>query len=298
MDNSKLSHRILLRNVLLTGACIMLTAALFTGCTINKPVERTQSKYLGDERPVLYLGDSALRGPAAYLAGVMTFRNISFDHVPSGQKFKTSLLDKNYAAVIISDYPAANFTPDQLQALTEKVKAGTGLLMLGGWTSFSGAAGEYTDTILKEVLPVIMHPGDDRINSSGTCLVEKIKPHRIVDSLPFDKTPPTIGGYNLLKAKPDASTILVARQFNISHRAGRFNFTPLPNPAPLLVVGSFGKGRVAAFATDVAPHWVGGLVDWGNTTIKTQAPNARTVEVGDLYAELFANMIDWTAGKL
>ncbi len=31
-----------------------------------------------------------------------------------------------------------------------------------------------------------------------------------------------------------------------------------------LVVGQHGRGRTAALATDVAPHWVGGLVDWGD----------------------------------
>jgi uncharacterized membrane protein len=228
----------------------------------------------------------------------MHFRNISFDHLPSSQKFSDSVLDRNYAAVIISDYPAKNFSPGQLQTIAEKVKDGMGLLMIGGWTSFSGANSEYTNTALRQVLPVVMQPGDDRVNSSGTCLLEKTRPHRIVDSLPFDEKPPAIGGFNRLKSKSDADTILVARQFSISRQAGQFKFTPLPNPDPLLVVGSYGKGRVAAFATDAAPHWVGGLVDWGNSTIKTNAPNASTVEIGGFYAELFANMIDWTAAKL
>ena len=298
MKNGKLSHGTFGRSVFFILAGIIMAASLINGCTLSKPVEPKQSRYLGDERPVLYLGDFALKGPAAYLAAAMHFRNISFDHLPSSKKFDSSVLDNNYAAIIISDYPAKNFSPEQLQTIAEKVKDGMGLLMIGGWTSFSGSDSEYTDTILQEVLPVIMQPGDDRLNCSGTCIIEKAGAHVIIDSLPFDESPPAIGGFNRLKSKPAAAALLVVRQFKVSRRTGRFEFTPLKNPDPLLVVGSYGKGRVTAFATDVAPHWVGGLVDWGNDTIKTNAPKANTVEIGNWYAELFANMIDWTAGNL
>ena len=59
----------------------------------------------------------------------------------------------------------------------------------------------------------------------------------------------------------------------------------------------FSRGRVAAFATDVAPHWVGGLVDWGDRIITAQAPGANEVEIGNWYAELLANMVGWTAAR-
>ena len=47
------------------------------------------------------------------------------------------------------------------------------------------------------------------------------------------------------------------------------------------MVGEFGRGRTAALATDVAPHWVGPLVDWGVPRVAAQAPQANAVEVGD-----------------
>ncbi|MHC4396051.1 MAG: glutamine amidotransferase [Planctomycetota bacterium] len=250
-------------------------------------------------KSILYLGDTELKSAASYLAGIMTFYDISFDYLPSDQKLSDSLLNAGYQVVIISDYPANNFSPEQLNSLTEMVSAGTGLLMIGGWESFTGPNREYNDTVLKEVLPVVMKDSDDRINCPQPCLVEKTADHKIIDSLPFDEKPPAIGGFNQFQSKPEASTILVARRFNVSRNQNEFTFTPFQKPDPLLVLGSFGKGRVAAFASDVAPHWVGGLVDWGDSrVVQAQAPAAEAIEVGNWYAELFANMIDWTAGKL
>ncbi|MHC4738927.1 MAG: glutamine amidotransferase [Planctomycetota bacterium] len=249
-------------------------------------------------KSILYLGDTELKTAASYLAGIMTFYDISFDYLPSGRSFSGSLLDNDYQAVIISDYPAKNFSTDHLNSLAEEVKAGTGLLMIGGWESFTGPNCEYNDTVLKEVLPVIMKSGDDRISCPQPCLVEKIADHKIVGSLPFDQTPPAIGGFNQFKAKPEASTILIARRFAVSRKQKEFSFTPCEKPDPLLVVGSFGKGRVVAFASDVAPHWVGGLVDWGDSRVEAQAKDAEAVEVGNWYAELFSNMVKWIAGGL
>jgi len=60
-----------------------------------------------------------------------------------------------------------------------------------------------------------------------------------------------------------------------------------------LVVGEFGRGRTAALATDVAPHWCGGLVDWGDRRLVRQVGGGR-IEVGNWYAELFRNLLVWT----
>ena len=51
------------------------------------------------------------------------------------------------------------------------------------------------------------------------------------------------------------------------------------------MVGRHGYGRTAALATDVAPHWVGGLVDWGDQRI-TQKVTEDSIEVGNWYALL------------
>ena len=63
------------------------------------------------------------------------------------------------------------------------------------------------------------------------------------------------------------------------------------------MVGRHGRGRTAAFTSDVAPHWVGGLVDWGPERVGTQAPEANDIEVGSHYAEFFTRLIRWTMGE-
>lgn len=297
MNNGKLSRRSFIRNSSLMGAGAIAGAFVGNGCTLSKTARPVESGRSQDDPAVLYLGDSALRKAGSYLAGVMSFHNISFDYLASGEKFSDSLLSNNYAAVIMSDYPSRNFSPGQLNSIAEQVNAGMGLLMIGGWTSFSGANREYTDTILKEVLPVVMQPGDDRVNCYQPCLVEKTSEHPIIDSLPFNEDPPGVGGFNKLTAKPESTTVLSARRFRVSRQGGEFTFRASEELDPLLVVGSYGKGRVTALATDAAPHWVGGLVDWGDARIQAQAPGANSIEIGNWYAKLFANMISWTAGK-
>ena len=249
-------------------------------------------------KSILYLGDTKLTGAGSYLAGVMNAYGIGFEYLASDEKFSDSLLEGNCEALIISDYPAGNFSPEQLDLIAERVKGGMGFLMIGGWESFTGVNCEYTDTVLKDVLPVFMQPTDDRVNCSSPCLVEKTAEHPIIDSLPFDEDAPGIGGFNLLAAKPESTTILSAQKFKACRSENGFMFTPFENPIPLLVVSSCGKGRVAAFASDVAPHWVGGLVDWGDSRLAAQAPGASDIEVGNWYGKLFANMVRWTAGKL
>jgi len=204
------------------------------------------------------------------------------------------LLDKAYSTVILSDYPAANFSPSQLALLKKKIADGLGFVMIGGWESFVGQGGHYHKTILSEILPVTMQETDDRVNWSGPCMVEKTSDHAIVAGLPLKMELPVVGGFNEVKVKPNTVTILSVRRFSVSKEGNVFTFAS-QGISPLLVVGTCGKGRVAAFMSDVAPHWVGGLVDWGKKRIVAEAHGAREVEIGEYYAALFANIIRWTA---
>jgi hypothetical protein len=77
--------------------------------------------------------------------------------------------------------------------------------------------------------------------------------------------------------------------------SGNFEFSPGAE-SPLLVVGEYGRGRTAALATDVAPHWVGGLVDWGDQRVVQQV-GAGFIDVGNWYARFFRNLLVWT-GRL
>ena len=80
----------------------------------------------------------------------------------------------------------------------------------------------------------------------------------------------------------------------------------LCDPIPLLVTGSYGLGRTVAFASDVAPHWVGGMVDWGTPRRVTQTLCAGAfaelstdgfIEVGADYATFFRQLTQWLAAE-
>ncbi len=246
------------------------------------------------DKQILYLGDTALREAASYLAGVMSHYKINFDYVASDVPFPESMLETGYRAFVISDYPSRNFSPGHLERIVGKVQEGAGLLMIGGWESFTGSGGDYGRTVLREALPVIIQIEDDRVNCPQPCLVEKISAHPIVEGLPFDAVAPGIGGFNRVLTKPGAAEILCCRRFRVRRSGQEFEFEPASAADPLLVIDALGRGRVAAFASDAAPHWVGGLVDWGDQRVTACAEGASPIEVGNWYARLFGQLLAWT----
>lgn len=240
---------------------------------------------------ILYAGDTTLQTAASYLAGILTHYEFDFDYVASDEPIGPKLT-ADYGLYIISDFPVNNWNEDDFAQVLDNVRAGAGLLMIGGWESFHGLAGEYHNSPLAQALPVTMQDSDDRVNSPDPCLIEVLVKHEIIDGLPFDR-PPAIGGYNRITPKSDATKILALRPVQIaSPGAGKYDFT-LGQAEPLLVLGNFDAGRTAAFASDVAPHWVGTFVDWGPDRIRAQAEDAEGVEVGNHYAEFFARLVKW-----
>jgi len=247
---------------------------------------------------ILYLGDTALDRQAGYLAGVMTHYGLDFDYVGSDERFSDALFDQEYHLMILSDYPSLNFRAEQIKRVVERIKNGMGLLMIGGWESFVGIAGDYHRTLFQDVLPVVMKDTDDRVNFSDPCLVVKEKGHEMINPLPFDQQVPAIGGLNAFEAKPGSTVLLSAVQFKSRKYKKRIEFEQNAT-YPLLVLGNYGLGRTAAFASDVAPHWVGPLVDWGDERIKAQADGAGAIEVGNWYAAFFAGLVQWLCvGKI
>jgi uncharacterized membrane protein len=154
-----------------------------------------------------------------------------------------------YDVVVLSDIPADTIqltpavfdrgerTPDRLRVLADYTRAGGGVLMVGGYMSFSGIEGKghYQTTPLADVLPITMLVGDDRIETPEGVNPEVRSEHEILRDIPGAW--PYFLGYNRLLAKPD-STVLLAVEDD-----------------PFLVVGDAGSGRAAAFASDCSPHW-------------------------------------------
>lgn len=128
--------------------------------------------------------------------------------------------------------------PNRLVAIRDYVAAGGSLLMVGGYMSFQGIDGRarYGNTPLAEVLPVELLESDDRVEvPEGVHPRVVAKDHFVVSGLPI--TWPELLGYNRFRPKASAQVIAMVGE------------------DPLLVLGRFGEGRVAAFASDIAPHW-------------------------------------------
>jgi hypothetical protein len=244
---------------------------------------------------VLYLGDGQRAGAASYLCGVLAHAGIPFDHVSSAEPPPGRAFER-IGAVILSDYPARNFSTAQMEALCAAVRGGVGLLVIGGWESYVGRSAGYQRSPLAELLPVHLASDDDRRNTWRPCVVEPGEAHPITDGLPLARDLPCVAGFNSLAAAPGASIVLYIGMYEAAPGAGGAAFAPVGRH-PLLVVGNGGAGRIACFASDVAPHWVGGLVDWGVPRIAAAAEGSAPVEVGCLYARLFERMVRWVRGS-
>ena len=140
---------------------------------------------------------------------------------------------------------------DRLAGLKKWVENGGGLCGVGGWLSFGGMFGmaKWHNTPLEEALPVTCYPYDDRVELSEGMVPTVVKPdHKIFNKIDFSKAPPFFSGYNQIVAKEDGNVLAEY------------------NGDPIIVTGTCGKGKTLAFASDPAPHWGRGMVDWEGYT--------------------------------
>jgi uncharacterized membrane protein len=246
----------------------------------------------------LYLGDDHLQGAAAYLAGLLHRDGFELGYFPSAWvPAQAAFLRDPLALIVLSDYPGRQLSEEACEALVEAVRRGTGLLTIGGWESYSGVGGDWDKTLLADLLPVEMLGTDDRVHVDGPCFAEPALSHPIIDGLPWFARPPLVGGYNRLAPKADAKVLLNATLYDVVIGAYGDRALRRRSTEPLLIVrdSQAGEGRVACLATDVAPHWIGPWVDWGDDRVSAQAPDAAAVEVGSLYAEFFTRLCRWVA---
>ena len=241
-------------------------------------------------RRVLYLGDGTLATSARYLAGVLTYYKIPFDHVPTHRRFTGKTLRRRYSLFILSDYPSRNFSRPIQKEIVEKVKEGAGLLMIGGWSSFTGVDGHYRGTPIGHILPVILSKRDDRVNTEGGALIYPKRHHPVLKTLSF-RSAPVIAGFNRLAAKPSSQVILETRK--ILPRYPKISLEK--KKYPFLVFSRYEKGKVAVLATDVAPHWVGSFVDWGKKRTKVKLSKGNQIEVGENYLRFLGQLVRFLA---
>ncbi len=242
---------------------------------------------------VLYCGDTTLDTAAAYLASLLALWQVDFEYVPSDQPLPESLDAGAFDLFIFSDYPADRLATTLQKQIVDRVLAGASLLMIGGWESYHGLGGDWDGTPIGGALPVDISGSDDRLNCDSPVFVQPLcADHPAVAGLPWADRPPLIGGFNRFSAKSDASIILKAIRTTACFHDESFEVQPVESH-PLLVTGECGSGKTAALATDVAPHWIGPMVDWGESRVSAQAAGTDGVEVGNLYAQFLRQLIDW-----
>lgn len=239
---------------------------------------------------ILFCGDDDVDMAAVYLAAIIHAEGYSMDYIPSPLPIPNSLDFNNYNAIILSDYPREMIKDDRLNEICQFVRKGGSLLMIGGWESFTGLNIEYKNSPLEDILPVKLLESDDRRNYDQGIAVTATDPfHAVCKDLDFDR-PAVIGGYNEFEKKESAKCILCGRKIKISVLDDVISAEADENKIPLLVVDEVGEGKTAALAFDLAPHWVGGFVDWGTGRKHVDFDNA-FIEVGDMYYRFVANLL-------
>jgi uncharacterized membrane protein len=193
----------------------------------------------------------------------------------AAREFPATLAElRAYEVVVLSDIgantlliPPATFArgerhPNRLDALRDWTLGGGGLAMVGGYLSFQGIEGKanYRNTVLAQVLPVEMEPGDDREECPQGVHPRSARDHPLVAGV--EEEWPAILGFQRLVARADAEVAATVGEH------------------PLLVTGRAGQGRALAYASDIGPHW---------------APEAFTSWDG--FALVWDRAVRWLAGE-
>lgn len=156
----------------------------------------------------------------------------------------------NYDIYIIGDLSSDAVGEAQLARLSEYIASGSGLLTLGGAYAYS--SGNYQNTTLAEVLPIVLHANDrsdqasNQMNDPITIVPTQVHPVIDIGGADTDliatwQNLPTLLGANQWQGKknlPGVTTLLESQQKN-----------------PLMVIGEYGQGRVASIAFDSSWRW-------------------------------------------
>jgi uncharacterized membrane protein len=234
----------------------------------------------GDPRSprVLYLeGD---RCAVKFLAGALQNAGLRFERPQRATAAAVARAD----TILLSDWPAKRLPAAVQEAVAERVAGGATLMMVGGWTSFG--RGGYAASRLADLLPVRLLDGDDRracLHGAYPVATAAGLAHPVLAELALGN-PPVLCGYNRAEAREGATTLLEVREVELWDGEPTLS----PRRAPLLVAGTHGAGAVLAYLGDLAPHWSGGLTDWGNPL-----PAPEHEEVGHLYVRFVESLLRW-----
>lgn len=242
---------------------------------------------------ILFAGENP-GGSANYYMAAFNWMKARVTHVPSGQSLPPKLLNQDFDAYIFSDFSKGGLSAEAERKVVERVGNGAGLGMIGGWGSFQGPFGLWRNSRIEQWLPVQCMDSDDRVNYPQGAYPVLKNPHPILGKISLEN-PPMICGLNRFKARKDAVVVLSAAP--VSAKASGKLKLKLQAEVPFLVASSGSRIRASALATDLAPHWCGGFVDWGPKRMKLPVNPRVRVEVGNIYVDFIAGMVRWLAGK-
>jgi uncharacterized membrane protein len=164
----------------------------------------------------------------------------------------TQPLGEDYDVFLIGDLNAAALGAENLARLREKVSAGSGLMMIGGFHSFG--PGGYGRSELADVLPILFdrferqdfdRPPELDFHISGPVQMLPAANHFIVH---------LAGGEDNLAAWQRLRPLTGANRF-AGVKGNALVLAENSAGAPLLVAGEYGAGRVLAFAGDSTWQW-------------------------------------------
>lgn len=219
-----------------------------------------------------------------YVEGGVEFREAlesdgwKVTHVPAhaieAQFPRTMSALKHYDLVVISDVGANTFLltravfnrsiaePNRLELLREYVLDGGGLLMVGGYLSFSGVDGKanYANSPIASLLPVTLLKTDDRAERPEGASVKVVDAaHPALGGVGEDW--PALLGFNRTELREGATLLAEVDGF------------------PLVAVADAGSGCTGAFTSDMSPHWAPPpFMNWSG------------------YGPLWRGLADWVAG--
>ena len=193
--------------------------------------------------------------------------NFEINYMPShvaSTDFPSDLKSlKEYDCVILSDIGANTLLlhpdvfvkgqkfPKRLNLIEDYVLDGGNFAMFGGYFSFQGinGAARFKNTPIERILPVNIHPYDDRLEAPEGSFPLVINDHEILNGITNDW--PYLLGCNevILKDNDNITPIL--------------NIKIDKKDYPLLVLSTEFKGKTAVWTSDVGPHWLpNDFVNW------------------------------------
>jgi uncharacterized membrane protein len=162
---------------------------------------------------------------------------------------------KRFKVIILGDLDASFLSPRQLKDIDQAVRDGAGLLMIGGQNSF--APGGWDKTTLATLLPVSLQKIDPpqintkfvpQLTAAGTVhpIFRNITGYFIAPNgtKGSQQMPDLSGCVALGAAKPGAEVLAIHPTAKVASE-----------PAIVLAVQQYGKGRTAAFAADTTWRW-------------------------------------------